>query len=89
MFDIQEKVEELVKKIMGDKILGKSFLSDPAKTVESLLGVDLPDETLRAVIEGVKGKINVEKLSAMLDSDGDGKPDLGLLGKLGKLFGKK
>ena len=85
MLDIKEKVEELVKKIMGDKTLGKSFLSDPAKTVESLLGVDLPDDTLKAVIEGVKSKINVEKLAGMLDSDGDGKPDLGLLGKL---FGK-
>lgn len=85
MLAIKEKVEELVKKIMGDKALGKSFLSDPAKTVESLLGVDLPNDTLNAIVEGVKGKINVEKLAGMLDSDGDGKPDFGLLGKL---FGK-
>lgn len=89
MPDIKEKVEELVKTITGDKALGKRFLSDPVKTVESLLGVDLPDETVKAIVEGVKGKIDVEKLGAMLDSDGDGKPDLGLFGKLfGKLFKK-
>ena len=85
MPDIKELIEEIVKKITGDKALSKSFLGEPAKTVESLLGVDLPDDVVKAVTEGVKGKINVEKLAGMLDSDGDGKPDLGLLGKL---FGK-
>ena len=85
MFDVKAKVDELVKKISGEKDLAKKFLKDPVKTVESLLGVDLPDETVKKVIAGVKEKISLEKINALLDSDGDGKPDLGALKKfLGK-----
>lgn len=86
MFDVKAKVDELVKKISSDKDLAKKFVKDPVKTVEGLLGVDLPDETVKKLIDGVKDKISVEKIGALLDSDGDGKPDLGALTKL---LGKK
>ena len=82
MFDVKAKVDELVKKISGEKDLAKRFLKEPVKTVESLLGVDLPDETVKKLVEGVKEKINLEKIGALLDSDGDGKPDLGAISKL-------
>ncbi len=82
MFDVKAKVDELVKKISGEKDLAKRFLKEPVKTVESLLGVDLPDETVKKLVEGVKEKISLEKIGALLDSDGDGKPDLGAIAKL-------
>ena len=85
MFDVKAKVDELVKKITSDKDLAKKFAKNPVKAVEDLLGVDLPDEVVKKVIEGVKAKISLEKIGALLDSDGDGKPDLGILSKfLGK-----
>ncbi len=85
MFDVKEKVDELVKKITGDKGLAAKFVKNPVKTVEELLGVDLPDEIVTKVINGVKEKVSLEKISALFDSDGDGKPDLGILSKfLGK-----
>ncbi len=82
MFDVKAKVDELVRKISGEKDLAKRFLKEPVKTVESLLGVDLPDETVKKLVEGVKEKISLEKIGALLDSDGDGKPDLGAIAKL-------
>ena len=85
MFDVKEKIDELVKKITSDKNLAKNFTKNPVKTVENLLGVDLPDEIVKKVIDGVKAKVSLEKIGALLDSDGDGKPDLGALAKfLGK-----
>ena len=85
MFDVKEKIDELVKKITSDKNLAKNFAKNPVKTVEDLLGVDLPDEIVKKVIDGVKAKVSLEKIGALLDSDGDGKPDLGVLAKfLGK-----
>ena len=81
MFDVKAKVDELVKKISSEKDLARKFVKNPVKTVEDLLGVDLPDEAVKKVVEGVKEKVSLEKINALLDSDGDGKPDLGALKK--------
>ena len=53
-FDVKGKIEELVDKIQKDPALLKSFQSDPIKTVEKLLGVDLPDEKLQPLVTGIK-----------------------------------
>ena len=70
--DIKKIIEELVKKIKGDKDVGEKFQKDPVKTVEGLIGVDLPDDQLTAVVEGVKAKVNLD----------------GIADKLGGLFGR-
>ena len=71
--DIKEKIEELVDKIKGDKNLMKKFQDDPISTVEGLIGVDIPNDKVEAIVDGIKAKINLDKI-------GD---------KLGGLFGKK
>ena len=74
--DIKEKIEELVKKITSDKNLLNKFEKDPIKVVEDLIGIDLPNDMIEKVVEGVKAKISLDKV-------GDA------LGALGGLFGKK
>ena len=86
MIDVKEIVEELVGKIKGDKSLADRFVKDPANAVKNLLGAELPKDKLKAVIEGIKAKVSFDKLGSLLDSDGDGKPDLGAIEKL---LGKK
>ena len=56
--DIKAKIEELVKKVTDDKAMKEKFEKDPVKTVESVLGVDLPDEQVKMIIESVKAKVN-------------------------------
>ena len=73
---IKEKIEEAVSKIKGDNALMAKFKSEPVKTLEGLLGVDLPDEAVEKIVSGVKAKLNLDKAS-------------NLLGGLGGLFGKK
>lgn len=65
--DIKGKIEELAKKIQGDAGLYKSFQSDPIKTVEKLLGVDLPDDKLQPIVTGLKAKLGAGKLGDALD----------------------
>ena len=89
MEQIKKKIEEVVQKIKADKNFAAKFQKDPAKALEGVLGMELPEEQINAVISGVKAKINLDTVSGMLDSDGDGKPDLGALGKLGGILGKK
>jgi len=74
--DIREKIESIAKKLLSDKKLMEKFEKNPVKVIEELLGVDLPDDLVNQIIEGVKAKISLEKV-------GDA------LGALGGLFGKK
>ena len=74
--EIKEKIEKVVKKLLSDKNLMDKFEKNPAKVIEELIEVDLPDELVNQIVEGVKAKINLEKVS-------------GALGALGGLFGKK
>ncbi len=89
MIDIKEKIEEIIEKIKKDENFAKNFKKDPIKTVEKLLGVDLPEEQLEKIVAAVKAKVNLDSVGKLLDSDGDGKPDLGAISKLGGLFGNK
>lgn len=66
--DIKEKIEGIVEKVTKDKSLMDKFQKNPTKTVEDLVGVDLPDDVVEKVVEGVKGKISVDKLSGVADS---------------------
>ena len=66
-FDMKAKIEELVEKIQKDPALLKRFQTDPIKTVESLLGVDLPDEKLQPLVTGIKAKLAASGLGDKLD----------------------
>ena len=56
-FDIKAKVEELVGKIQKDPAQLKNFQDDPIKTVENLVGVDLPDDQLKPLVAGIQAKL--------------------------------
>ena len=79
--DIQKIISDVVAKLTGNPDLIKSFLADPVKLLEKTFGIDLPDDQINQVIEGVKGKIDLSNI--------DVKQATGLLGKLKGLFGRK
>ena len=68
MIDVKAKINEVVEKVTKDKDLKEKFQKAPIKTVEGIIGVDLPDDAMQKVVEGVKGKISLDKLSGALDS---------------------
>lgn len=61
--DIKEKINELVDKIKEDDDLKEQFTKNPVKTVEKLIGVDLPDDKMEAVVDGIKAKIKLDSVS--------------------------
>ena len=71
--EIKKQIEDTVKKIQSDEGLMEDFKKDPIKTVEKLTGVDLPDDQVEKIVEGVKAKVSLDKVT----------------GALGGLFGKK
>ena len=80
MDQIKEKIEEIVKKLTENKDLLENFKKNPVNTVETLLGIDLPDDTIEKIVDGVKAKITLDKLEDLKDDLG------GALGALKKLF---
>ncbi|MBO5166571.1 MAG: hypothetical protein J6B90_08235 [Lachnospiraceae bacterium] len=66
--DIKAKIEEIVEKVKNDDSLMEDFKKDPIKVVEKLAGVDLPDDIVEKVVDGVKAKVSVDKLSGAMDS---------------------
>ena len=73
--DIKEKIEQVVKKLMNNPQLLKKFDDEPVKVIEELVGIDLPDDLVEKLIDGIKAKITAEKVGDALEG-------------LGKLFGK-
>ena len=72
---VKDKIDQIAVKIKKDSKLADKFQKDPIGTVESLLDVDLPNEQLEPLVEGIKAKLDLDRLGDML-------------GGLGKLFGK-
>lgn len=70
---IKDKIEDVVEKIKKDPKLLQKFKDDPIKTVEGLIGIDLPDDQIEKIVDAVKAKINLDKVGDLL----------------GGLFGKK
>lgn len=66
--DVKEQISKAVDKITGDKKLQEQFQTEPVKALESILGVDLPDEIVDQVIQGVKAKLTVDKVSGAVDT---------------------
>ena len=56
--EIMDKVKEAVEKLQSDDRLMDNFKSDPIKTIEGLIGIDLPDEQLKNIADMVKAKLD-------------------------------
>ena len=61
--DIKEKITQIVEELMKNPSVKREFEKEPVKVIEKLLGVDLPDEMIEKVIDGVKAKITVDNVS--------------------------
>ena len=73
--DIKATVEKTVKKLMDNPALLKKFDKEPVKVIEELVVMDLPDDVVEPLIDGIKVKLAATKVGNALEG-------------LGKLFGK-
>ena len=63
--DIKAKIEEIVEKLKNDDDLLEQFNKDPAKLIEEYVGIDLPDDKVNQLVEGIKAKIKLDKLGGL------------------------
>ncbi len=65
--DIKEKINEIVEKIKSTPALMDDFTKEPEKTIEKLLGVNIPDGFAEKIVDGVKAKLSLDKLGGIAD----------------------
>lgn len=63
--DLKQKIEELAERVKNDKSLQAQFLKDPVAAAEKLLGIDLPEEQIKQIAEGVVAKLSLQKLGGL------------------------
>jgi len=71
--EIIAKLDEVVEKIKADKNFAANFKSNPAKAIESVTGIDLPDDQVNAAVKLIESKISADTV----------------MNVVGGLFGKK
>ncbi len=67
MDDLKNQISAVVAKIQKDPNIAKNFKTNPVKTVEDLVGIDLPDDKINSIIDGVKAKLTMDNASGMID----------------------
>ena len=78
--NIKEIVGKLIEIIQDDDKFEAKFDANPAKAIEEVIGMDLPDDTVNKIVKAVKAKeIQLDNLDDVLEDKGKE-----LLGKLFK-----
>lgn len=80
--DIQKLINDVLEKLKKNDNLKNDFMTNPVKVLEDLVGIDLPDEKINAVIDGIKAKLNIDDLAEKASGI------MGALSGLGDLFKK-
>jgi hypothetical protein len=78
--DIQKIINDAIAKLKADDNLLENFKTNPTKVLEKLVGIDLPDDKIDAVVKGIMAKLNIDDLAEKAE---------GIMGALGGLLGKK
>ena len=65
--ELKDKLEEIVEKIKNDKTIAAKFQKDPVSTVEELIGIDLPNDQIEALVDAIKAKIDIDKIGSALN----------------------
>jgi hypothetical protein len=63
---LKDKAEEIIEKIKNDKSIAAKWQKDPIATVEELVGIDLPNDQVEALVDFIKAKIDMDKIGSAL-----------------------
>ena len=61
--DIQKIISDVLEKLQNDKTLAAKFDTDPTAVLEKLIGIDLPNDQINAIIDGVKAKLKLDDIA--------------------------
>ena len=66
--DIKNQINKVVEEITKNPDIKEQFEKEPVKVIEKLIGVDLPDDIVMKIIDGVKAKLTLDSVSKVTDT---------------------
>lgn len=66
--DIKEQISKIVEQVSKNPNMKEQFEKEPVKVIEKVIGVDLPDDIVMKIIDGVKAKLTIDSVSKAADT---------------------
>ena len=61
--DIKEQISKIVEEVSKNPHIKEEFEKEPVKVIEKIIDVDLPDDIIMKVVDGVKAKLTIDDVS--------------------------
>ena len=79
-------IKDAVEKLTKDEGTKEAFRQDPVKAVESIIGIDLPDEMVEKVITAAKAKLEGSDIVEEVKEEAEKLIEGGILNKVKDLL---
>lgn len=66
--DIKGQINKIVEEVTKNPNLKRQFDKEPVKVIEKVIGMDLPDDVVMKVVDGVKAKMTMGNATKAADS---------------------
>jgi len=66
--DIKEQISKVIEEISQNPNIKEQFDKEPVKVIEKIIGMDLPDDIVMKIIDGVKAKLTMDGASKVVDT---------------------
>lgn len=61
--DIKGQINKIVEEVSKNPNMKEQFEKEPVKVIENVIGIDLPDDVVMKIIDGVKAKLTMDNVS--------------------------
>lgn len=68
MVDIKGQINKIVEEVSKNPNLKEQFEKEPVKVIEKVIGIDLPDDIVMKIVDGVKAKLTMDSVSKAADT---------------------
>lgn len=66
--DIKAQINKIVEEVTKNPDIKEQFEKNPVKVIEKVIGIDLPDDVVNKIIDGVKAKLTIDGVSKAADA---------------------
>lgn len=66
--DIKEQITRIAEEISSNPNMKEQFEKEPVKVIEKVIGIDLPDDVVMKIIDGVKAQLTIDNVSKAADT---------------------